>query len=135
MLRFEPLFDTLDVIYFEQKDDEAKGVCDFLLDPDLVCKLLLLLEVLTPINILSKFLQTSMLFSCSVTEKINRLLERLQDIKSELKDHDSIETSLKFFSEAVSFLNISAERNQPGRSLHSTMLVVCMIQEILSTFS
>ena len=78
--RFEPLIDALDVIYFE-KDAEAKGVCDLLLDPDLVCMLLLLSEVLAPINILSKFLQTSTLFYCSVTEKVNRLLQRLQDKK------------------------------------------------------
>ena len=73
--RFEPLMDGLDVIYFEKKDIEAKVVCDLLLDPALVCMLLLLLEVLAPINILSKFLQTSMLFYCSVTEKVNCLLE------------------------------------------------------------
>ena len=41
----------------------------------------------------------------------------------ELKDHDSMETSLKFFSKAVSFLIISAERNQLGTNLHSTTLV------------
>ena len=40
----------------------------------------------------------------------------------ELKDHDSMETSLKFFSKAVSFLIISAERNQLGTNLHSTTL-------------
>ena len=49
-------------------------------------------------------------------------MERLEDIKAELKDHDSMETSLKFFSKAVLFLNISAERNQLGRNLRSTML-------------
>ena len=99
--RFEPLIDAWDVIYLEKKVAEAKGVCDLVLDPDLVCMLLLLLEVLAPINILSKFLQTSTLFHFSVTEKVSRLLERLQDIKAELKDHDSMETSLKFFFKAV----------------------------------
>ena len=73
--RSEPLIEALDVIYFEKKGAEAKGVCDLLLDPDLVCMLLLLLEVLVPVNILSKFLQRSMLFYCFVTEKVNRLLE------------------------------------------------------------
>ena len=43
-------------------------------------------------------------------------------MKTELKDHGSMETSLKFFSRVVSFLNISVERNQLGRNLHSTML-------------
>ena len=33
-----------------------------------------------------------------------------------------METSLKFFSKAVSFLNTSAERNQLGRNLRSTTL-------------
>ena len=76
ILRFEPLIDALDVIYFEKKDTEARRVRDLLLDPDLVCMLLLLSEVLAPINTLSKFLQTSMLFYCSTTEKVNGLLER-----------------------------------------------------------
>ena len=46
----------------------------------------------------------------------------MQDIKAELKDHDSMETSLKFFSKVISFLNISAERNQLGRNLCGTTL-------------
>ena len=66
--RSEPLIEALDVIYFEKKGAEVKGVSDLLLDPDLVCMLLLLLEVLVPVNILSKFLQRSMLFYCFVTE-------------------------------------------------------------------
>ena len=76
ILRFEPLIDALDVIYFEKKDTEARRVRDLLLDPDLVCMLLLLSEVLAPINTLSKFLQASMLFYCSITEKVNGLLEQ-----------------------------------------------------------
>ena len=77
ILRFEPLIDALDVIYFEKNDAEAKRIRDLLLDPDLVCTLPLLSEVLAPINILSNILQTSTLFYCYITEKINCLLEPL----------------------------------------------------------
>ena len=53
--RLKPLIDPLDIIYFEKKDPEAEGVCDLLLNLDLVCMLLLLLEVLAPINIYQSF--------------------------------------------------------------------------------
>ena len=43
-------FDALDVIFFERGDAEAKEVRDQLLEPNLLLILLLLVEVLNPIN-------------------------------------------------------------------------------------
>ena len=51
--RFQPLTDALDVIFFERRDAEAKGVRDQLLEPNLLLMLLHLSEVLNLINILS----------------------------------------------------------------------------------
>ena len=120
--RFEPLIEALDSIFMERADAEAKGVRDLLLEPDILCTLLLLAEVLAPINIFSKFLQTSTLLYCSVTAKLERLLNRLGDIKDELKDHNSLGTDLKFFHKAVTFLQISSERNDLGRNLRGRTL-------------
>ena len=114
---FHPLIDALDAVYLDKGDAEAKGVRDILLDPDIICMLLLLAEVLSPINMFSKFLQTGMLIYSSVSAKVNWLLERLLHIKEELKDHDSVETDLKFFCKAVPFLKVSSERNDLGRNL------------------
>ena len=78
--------------------------------------LLLLAEVLSPINIFSKYLQTSTLLYCDVGAKLDRLLQCLHLIKDSLKDHDSVDTPLKFFSKVKSFLEISSQQNDLGRN-------------------
>ena len=79
-----PLIDTLDAIYLERGDTESKGVRDILLGPDIISMLLLLSEILAPINLFSKFLQTSTLIYNSVSAKLNRLLGRLARITEKL---------------------------------------------------
>ena len=75
------------------------------------------------INMFSKFLQTGTLIYSSVSAKVNNLLECLLRIKEELKDHDSVETDLKFFCKAVPFLKVSSERIDLGRNLQDRTLV------------
>ena len=111
IIRFEPLFDALDSIFMERGDAEAKGVRDQLLQPEIICMLLLLAEVLSPINIFSKYLQTSTLY-CDVGATLDRLLQCLHLIKDSLKDHHSVDTPLKFFSKVKSFLEISSINNE-----------------------
>ena len=77
-------FDALDVIFFERGDVEAKEVRDQLLEPNLLLILLLLVEVLNPINISSKYTQTSTLVYTSMTVKVNGLTEKLHIIKDSL---------------------------------------------------
>ena len=83
---------------------------------------LLLAEVLSPINIFSKYLQTSTLFYCDVGAKPGRLLQRLHLKKDSLKDHDSVDTPWKFFSKVKSFLEISSQRNDLGRNTRGRTL-------------
>ena len=56
--QFKPLVAALDAIYKDKKDLEAKGMHNILLTPDIILMLLLLAEVLVPINNFCKFLQT-----------------------------------------------------------------------------
>ena len=56
--RFELLVHALDAIYNEKRCPDVKGVRDALLQPQNICMLLLVVEVLVPINYFSKFLQT-----------------------------------------------------------------------------
>ena len=84
--RFHPLIDALDVIVFERGGAEAKGVRDQLVKPNLLLMLLLLAEVLNPINILSKYLLMSTLVYASITAKVNHLIEKLHIIKGSLSD-------------------------------------------------
>ena len=106
----------------ERGDAEAKGVRDQLLQPEIICMLLLLAEVFSPINN-SKYLQTSTLLYCDVGAKLDGLLQRLHLIKDSLKDHDSVDTLLKFFSKVKSFLEISSQRNHLGRNIRGRTLV------------
>ena len=59
--RFVPLLDALDSIFCKRGDANAKGVKDQLLQPEIICMLLLLAEVLASINNFSRFLQSSIL--------------------------------------------------------------------------
>ena len=77
---------------------------------------MLLAEVLSPIIIFSKYLQTSTLLYCNVGAKLDRLLQRLHLIKDSLKYHDSVDTPLKFFNKVKNFLEISLQRNDLGRN-------------------
>ena len=71
IVKFEPLLDALDSIFMERGDAEAKAVRDQLLQPEIICMLLLLSEVLSPINIFSRYLQTSPLLYCDVGAKLD----------------------------------------------------------------
>ena len=115
--RYEPLINTLDTIFFEKGDAEAKGIRDQLLEPNIICMLLLLAEVLAPINNFSKFLQTGMLLYCSVSAKLERLLERLRNINDSLINHGAVGSNLLYFPKVMSFLEISCQRNDLGRNL------------------
>ena len=52
-------------------DAEDKGVRDQLLQPEIICMLLLHAEVLSLVNIFSKHLQTSTLLYCDVGAKLD----------------------------------------------------------------
>ena len=76
--RFEPLVDALDAIYNEKRRPDVKGVRDTLLQPQIICMLLLVAELLVPINYFSKFLQTRNLNYSSIKNKLGSVTERLK---------------------------------------------------------
>ena len=121
--RFEPILDALDTIVYEKGDAEAKAVRDQLLEPSITLFLLLLAEVLAPVNIFSKYLQTSNLVYLSVTSKLSELFSHLNEIKESLQNHDSLDFTLKFFSKAMPFFKICNQRNDLGRNIKNRPLV------------
>ena len=108
--RFGPLVAVLDNLFHEKKDPEAKGTHDQLLTPDIILMLLLLAEVLVPINMFCKFLQTRNLNYGLVVNKFQRLVNKLERIKDELPNHNSVKTDLKHVKRASERLHISAEQ-------------------------
>ena len=118
--RFKPLIQALDAIFLERKDPDAKGIRDQLLSPPLILMLLLLAEVLLPINHFCKFLQTRNLNYCLVMGKFKRLIAKLGQIKNELDFHDSVDTDLKYFRQAKDLLVFSKDATSLGRELRSS---------------
>ena len=81
--------------------------------------LLLLAEVLVPINNFCKFLQTRNLNYSLVMGKYQRVVSKLKTIKKELPNHDSVDTTLKYFNLAKSYLEFSKESMSLSKELKS----------------
>ena len=116
--RFKLLVAALDVL-FKDKDPEAEGIRDILLNPQIILMLLVLAEVLVPINNFCKFLQTCNLNYSLVMGKYQRVVSKLETIKKELPNHDSVDTTLKYFNLAKSYLEFSKESMSPSKELKS----------------
>ena len=106
---FEPLVDALDAIYNEKRYPDVKGVRDALLQPQNICVLLLVAELLVPINYFSKFLQAKSLNYSSIKKKLGSVIERLKLIQEGLEDYDAIDSSFVHSHKVVKFLIISVE--------------------------
>ena len=79
--RFRPLAAAIDAIYKDKKDLEAKGIRDILLTLDIILMLLLLAEVLVPINTFCKFLQTRNLNLSLAMTNTNELCPNWNQLK------------------------------------------------------
>ena len=121
--RFEPLVDALDAIYNKKRPPDVKGVRDALLQAQNIFMLLLVAELLVPINYFSKLLQTRSLNYSSIKNKLGSVIERLKLVQEELEDYDAIDSSLVHFHKVVKFLTISVERMELARPLRNSVLV------------
>ena len=115
--------DALDAIYDEKRCLNVKGVRDTLLQPQNICMVLLVAELLVPINYFSKFLQTRSLNYSSIKNKLGSVIERLKLIQEGLEDYDGINSSLVHFHKVVKFLTISVERMESAHPFHNRVLV------------
>ena len=117
--RFKPLGAALDALFKDKKDLEAKGITDLLLDLQIILMLLLLAEVLVPINIFCKFLQTHNLNYSLVMGKFQHVVPKLEGIKNKLSNHSSVDTTLKYFKLAKSYVLFLEEAMSLARELRS----------------
>ena len=85
--------------------------------------LLLVTELLVPINYFFKFLQTRSLNYSSLKNKLGSVIELLKLIQEGLEDYDAIDSSLAHFHKVVKFLTIAVERMELARPLRNTVLV------------
>ena len=130
--QLKALVAALDAIYQDKKYQEAKGICNILLTPDIILMLLLLAEVLLPINNFCKFLQTRNLNYSLVMAKYQQVVSKLESIKNELPNHSSIDTNQNYFQ--FSRVNIfSTLKNKPSmeKLVSSLEVWVCKWSPIL----
>ena len=85
--------------------------------------LLLVAELLAPINYFFKFLQRRNLNYSSIKNKLGSVIEHLKLIQEGLEDYDAIDSSLAHFHKVVKFLTISVERMELAHPLHNRVLV------------
>ena len=72
--------------------------------------ILLLAQVLSPVNRLCQFLQTRNLNFCSIDNKIDELFKQLKIIKENISLFDVVDAPLKYFSKCGSMLQFASER-------------------------
>ena len=131
--RFKPLVAALDAIYKDKKDPEANGIRDILLTPEIILMLLLLAEVLVPINNFCKFLQTRNLNFSLVVTKYQRVVSKLELIKTELPNHSAIDTNLKYFKSASIFSTLKMPCPSQGNFDHGTQNLHPSMEKLISS--
>ena len=82
--RFKQVMAALDALTNEKRVEDAKGIRDQLLSPSSILMLLLLAEMLVPINNFCRFLQTRNLNYSLIMSKFHRVVTKLEKIKTNL---------------------------------------------------
>ena len=113
--RFQAVSDALDAMIARKNEPEIDVIRQQFVKPEKVLFLLLLGDVLSQVNRLSRFLQTKNLIYGDVNRKVQQLQNSLQAIQ-ENDDH-------LFKEKDFSFLEIIEERNALGRRLRSITLL------------
>ena len=93
--RFSQAITALDALTNEKRDKDAKGIRDQMLSPTSILMLLLLAEVLVPIDNFCRFLQTRNLNYSLIMFKFQQAVNKLQKIKTNLWNHDAIDVNLQ----------------------------------------
>ena len=116
---FKQVIAAVDALTKEKRDEDAKGIRDQLLLPTSILMLLLLAEVLVPINNFCRFLQTRNLNYSLIMSKFQRVVTKLEKIKTNLWNHDAIDVNLQYFYLANDLLKFSEISMSKAKSLRS----------------
>ena len=116
--RYKQVIAALDALTNEKGDEDAKGIRDQLLSPTSILMLLLLAEVLVPINSFCCFLQTRNSNYSLIMSKFQRVVTKLEKIKMNLQNHDAIDVNLYFYlaNDLLKFSEISMSKAKSLRS-------------------
>ena len=134
--QFKQVIAALEALTKEKRDEDAKGIRDQLLLPTSILMLLLLAEVLVPINNFCRFLQTRNLNSSLIMSKFQRVVTKLEKIKTNLRNHDAIDVNLRYFylaNDLLKFSEISilkAKRSRDNQYSPTDQTIIRFITEV-----
>lgn len=112
---FQAVLDALDAMIAQTNEPEIDGIRQQFVKPDYFLFLLLLADVFSPLNRLSRFLQTKNLIHGGINRKVQQFQNSLQAVQ---------ESNVHLFKENVfSFLEIIEEQIVLGRRLRSMILL------------
>ena len=117
--RFKQVIATLDALTSEKRDEGAKSIIDQMLSPMSILMLLLLAEVLVPINDFCRFLQTRSLKYSLIISKFQRVVAKLDKIKENIPNYDAVDISFRCFqlaSDLLKFSKITSSKVKSHRS-------------------
>jgi len=104
---FEVIVDTLDSLYNDMKKPEIYGVCYILTRTDVVAMMLLLCDVLKPVNILNLYLQSENINFTNLDQKVKYTLDELNALTEKYKTVNYQDTE---FNKINTLLDIIKER-------------------------
>lgn len=104
--RYEPVLDTLDNLYAEFKQPEVFGVQHFTTRRDIVAMILLLCDVLKPVNYLSLYLQEDLVNFTHLETRVKQTLDDLHQLVAKYEG-DYVETE---FTKCEELFQVITER-------------------------
>lgn len=76
--RYECILDTLDALLEDTREPEIEGIRAKATNPEIILTILLFTDVLKPVDLLSKYLQSDCGFFTSIDERVRLCVAKLQ---------------------------------------------------------
>ncbi|CAG2224053.1 unnamed protein product [Mytilus edulis] len=128
--RYETIVDTLDSLYNDLKEPEIFGVRHILTRKDVVAMMLLLCDVLKPVNILNLCLQSENVNFTNLDQNVQKTIDALHEIKDKYQNNNYQDTE---FAKIDTLMNIITERTALGRRVRGAVENLVPQQFLLNT--
>lgn len=112
------ILDSLDTIYKEKREPEVYGIRSAVTNKKVVATILLLTDILKPIDMLSLYLQEEHINFTSLPERVQRTIDTLTSLVEVYKENlDDLENTETEFSKCKSLFEEITDRTELGRRL------------------
>lgn len=113
--KYQPVLDTLDALYDERHEPEIFGLRCSLTDKSVIAMILVLCDVLKPVNILSLYLQSPTICFSKVETQVKVTINELEGLIALYQTHDND----TYFSKIESIFEEIADRTDLQRRLRA----------------